>query len=309
MVIANAANSYRMLKNTYYALGAVWAAINKTYPVGKNIYSEDWDICIILDSTRLDMLAELAPAEWRRGDAWSRGSVTTEWLSNTFTDAHRREISNTAYVTANPHSDTVFRDREWLTNQGATTIPFPSNPAVTPQDFAAFHEIWRTHATTHDTVKPETMRKATAEAYLNGHDRVVSHWLQPHEPFIAPDAEMVGGSIYNKNVWDGLNSGQLDEKTVWQSYLANLEFALSEVKLLLQSVDASVLITSDHGNAFNEWGVYGHPFGWPQPAVRRVPWYLVDATAINDVAETHVLDSDNDIKTTRREQLDALGYL
>lgn len=296
-----------MLKRAYYTLGGVWAGVNKYRPFGTNIYSTDWDICIILDSTRVDMMAELAPPEWRSGVEWSLGSVTTEWLSNTFTPSYAREIGKTALVTANPHSQTVFEEREWLTNYDSANISFPVNPAVKPDDFAAYHEVWRTHANKHDSVPPDVMRKATIEAYENGGSKVVSHWLQPHEPFIAPDASMVGGSIYNKNVWDGLNLGELNPEDVWQSYMANLEYAIGEVKKLLNMVDATVLITSDHGNAFGEWGIYGHPFAWPQPEVRKVPWYMMDATQTIQPPKTNILEAG--IKESKRsEQLRALGY-
>lgn len=307
MAVPNAIDPYRMLETAYYALGAGVAALQKQHPLGRNIYDAEWDICIILDSTRVDMMAAVAPSAWRSDVAWSRGSVTTEWLSNTFTQEYAPEIRDTVFVTANPHSKTVFTDRNWLTNEHAAKLPFPSNPAVTPKDFAAYHEVWQTHATEHDSVPPDVMRHATVEAHQNGHSRVVSHWLQPHEPFIAPDATITGGSIYNKNVWDGLNTDRLDPAEVWQSYMANLDYAITEVKKLLATVDATVLITSDHGNAFGEWGFYGHPFGWPQTEVRKVPWYFADATPTIEPPETHILEAEGGENDTEA-QLRALGY-
>lgn len=295
-------------KTVFYGLGAAYTAAAKHNPPGRNIYDTDWDICIILDSTRVDMLQEVydPPRDATQGTAWSRGSITTEWLSNTFRPAHEPAIAQTGFVSATPHSTTTFRNKEWLTNAERVSVPYPSNPIVNPSAFDGFYEVWRSHATENGVVPPGTMLDATIEAY-DRHERVAAHWLQPHEPFISPDADILGGDATEKNVWDGLNAGELDPEDVWQSYMANLEYALQYVNKLLQRVDATVLLTSDHGNAFGEWGIYGHPFAWPQPEVRKVPWYTIDATPTVEPPETHILESNGD-STDRDEQLRALGY-
>ncbi len=302
-----------MLKSAYYRAGAALARIEQFRPLGRNIFSEDWDICIVLDSTRLDAFRS-AVADRSQfpscGEAWSVGSITTEWLTNTFREPYADEIADTTLVTATPHSQTVFSDREWLTNAEAVSVDYPDNPAVSLEDFNAAHELWRTHATDHDVVPPETMRSATIEAWKStDRDRVVAHWMQPHEPFIASEAPIVGGNATEKNVWDELNAGELDETDVWDSYTATLEYALEEVATLLESVDATVLITSDHGNAFGEWGIYGHPFGWPHPSVRKVPWCIVEASAEQPAETDGILsESETEITADLEDQLKALGY-
>lgn len=300
-----------MLKQAYYAAGSVLARIERQADLGTNIYDAEWDICILLDSARYDLLRELAPdypALPEVESRWSVGSVTTEWLTNTFSKRRLADVRQTSMVTASPHSQTVFRDSSWLTSPEPAERLFPESPSVGPGDFESFHELWRSHATFENVVPPETMRHATLEAHQES-DRVVAHWMQPHEPFIAADAPMVGGAATESNVWDGLQSGDLQPTTVWESYRATLAMALEEVQTLLKSVDATVLITADHGNAFGEWGIYGHPFGWPQPAVRKVPWVVVDANATQDAPDTSVLEEADTNESSREEQLSALGYL
>jgi len=199
----------------------------------------------------------------------------------------------------------VFEDGHYLTNPDVIES-FPTPRVVPPNRFGGFYEVWRTHATHHNAVPPVTMRQATREAHER-HERVVAHWLQPHEPFIASDAPIVGGAATKSNVWDALQRGEVGAGVVWDSYKATLELALEHVDALLEEVDARVLVTADHGNAFGEWGIYGHPWGWPQPAVRRVPWVLVDATKERETPSTSVL-SESGSSVDVDEQLRALGY-
>jgi len=297
-----------MLKSAYYAAGAAVAAAQKRRPVGKPIWAADWDICIVLDSARADTLAHCAPPDWRCGDAWSVGSITTEWLNNTFSRRYADEIADTTLVSATPHTQTVFEDRDWLTDQSASPVAYPDSPAVELADFAAAYELWRTHTDEHNVVPPDTMADATLEAYDRHGSGVVAHWMQPHEPFISPHARIAGGDVTKKNVWAAANAGQIDGEDVIQSYEATLVYVLPYVLDVLHSTDAKVLITADHGNAFGEWGVWGHPFGWPQPAVRKVPWVECEAVDRGRYEYDSVLDGASGKETAVNDQLRALGY-
>jgi arylsulfatase A-like enzyme len=144
-------------------------------------------------------------------------------------------------------------------------------------------------------------------------ERMVVHYLQPHHPFI-PDPELdPGQSIENFNeeawddIWDRLRHGEVSKERVWNAYRENLRYVLADVELLLENVDAeTVVITSDHGNAFGEWGIYGHPNGSLHPAVKHVPW------AVTNAADTGEYDPDVERESSEasvEERLDGLGYL
>lgn len=298
------------MKSLYYAAGAAWAYATKQFPVGRNIYDAEWDICIVLDSARVDALRERWPAGLdvaHFGSEWSRGSISTEWYSQTFRPEHRDAIGKTTLVTANPHSKTTLEDGEMLTNAADIDIPFPESPAVGYESFRDVHELWRTHALAYNVVPPDVMADATIQAYREDGRRVVAHWMQPHEPFIAPDAPLIGGKPTSRNCWDAAMAGSIDENALVESYERNLDFALFEVLTVLRNVDARVLITADHGNAFGEWFVWGHPFGWPQPEVRKVPWVLVDAENTNEYEPDDVFGATS-TETDVTDQLAALGY-
>lgn len=298
-----------LARSAYYAAGAAYAHLAGRGELGTSIYDDEWDVCIILDSARADMFEALVD-DHLDFDSLSRrtslGSVTTEWLASTFRESRRDAIVDTSLVTAHPHTATVFDEREWLTTPEKSPVSYPSVPAVKPEAFANVYRLYE-HATgAHGVVTPDAMADATIAAHRANTGRTVAHWLQPHEPFIAPAAQVRGGAALEGNVWEGLQAGDLDPAAVWQSYRANLAHALRSVAHVTRAIDARVLITADHGNLWDVAGLYGHPFAMPHPQVRRVPWCLTQAT--RRITYEPEVDLTACANTDTTDQLAALGY-
>ena len=99
--------------------------------------------------------------------------------------------------------------------------------------------------------------------------------------------------------------GALDVEELWAGYRANLERALDELAILLESVDAeTVLVTSDHGNGIGEAGVYGHPPGQWIDAVRSVPLVRTSATDTGEYRPRSATPASGEAA----DRLAALGY-
>jgi len=80
--------------------------------------------------------------------------------------------------------------------------------------------------------------------------------------------------------------------------------------LLLRNLDAeTVIISADHGNAVGEWGVYGHPVGFPHPAVKRVPWVETEANDSHGHTPKIQSTASSEVETKAKERLRDLGYL
>jgi arylsulfatase A-like enzyme len=102
---------------------------------------------------------------------------------------------------------------------------------------------------------------------------------------------------------------EISRQQAWDAYISNLEYVLEDISILLDNLDSqSVVITSDHGNSFGEWNVYGHPPGCPIEVVRSVPWIEVEASDSGryspDVSSTEDRNSEESIE----ERLHYLGY-
>jgi len=263
---------------------------------GTPIYDRDWDLLIVVDACRLDLMREVAPAYDyidHVGAFRSLDSMTLRWMQKNFVPTYADEMAETAYVCGNPFS----------------------KEALDADDFLALDEVWEYVWEEPGTVPPRAITDRTITAAReHDPDRLVAHYMQPHCPFISrPD--LTQGKRLDKfgnqewdDVWQKLRAGKLTRDEVWDGYRENLELALDDIELLLENVDAeSVVITSDHGNALGEWLVYGHPPGMPMDCLRVVPW--IETTAVD--RGTHEPDTEvvADASTDRDEQLAALGYV
>lgn len=246
---------------------------------GPSIYDYEWDVLVVLDACRTDVLREVAPdVAWlpsadEIGGVPSVACSSKQWMEQNFGPENAHEAAETAYVTGNPFSERVF----------GSTDPF-----------ACLDEVWQYGwDDEYGTVLPETITDRAIQVGRETGTPMIVHYMQPHLPFVS-DMDLHPG--YDRDhwgaeesvqrdgggadlVWNQLRSGKLRREEVWAAYRRNLLAALPEVDRLRRNVDADeFVISADHGNAFGEWGVYGHPPDVPIPPVVDVPFVSVDAT-------------------------------
>lgn len=265
-------------------------------PTGENIYDFDWDLLIIVDACRLDLMKEVSDRYdfiEEIDSIWSVESTTKEWMNKTFTEEYSEISADTRYICGNPFSSIVLFS----------------------EDFAVLDEVWQQEWMDIGTVPPRAVTNRTiAAARENNTSRIIAHYMQPHCPFI-PHPELMAskdlkkwGNQDTRDVWERLRAEELSEKEVWNGYRDNLEYVLEDVKLLLNNIDAEkVVITSDHGNAMGEWMVYGHPPGSPLRCLREVPWITTSASDTSSYEPT--FEDISDVTVDREDQLQALGYV
>lgn len=258
---------------------------------GRNVLDEPWDLLVVLDGCRHDLMTETAGAydyveSVEPFTSLAGGSLS--WMRRTF--ASTRDVSDVAYVTANPFSDT----------------------ALDPARFAAFDEVWRTAwDDTLGTVRAQAVTKHAVDGLRHADaDRAIVHYMQPHHPFVpAPVAAGINRddpSDHDTTVWERLRHGTISRERAWRGYRDNLEYVMNEVATLLENVDApQTVITADHGNALGEWGIYGHG-DYPISALRRVPWCT--ATATDERTLTPEVDRSATGGPSVADRLRDLGY-
>lgn len=97
---------------------------------------------------------------------------------------------------------------------------------------------------------------------------------------------------------------------MWRAYIENLQLTLPHVERLCDELPGKTVVTSDHGNAFGEWGVYGHPHNRYLDCLINVPWLEFDG----DDTRKKVTTGEIDETTTEFDEgvvddrLSALGY-
>ena len=263
---------------------------------GMKIFECDWDLLIVLDACRYDLFSEATHEyNWLEApkSALSDASTTYSWMERNFNNSYSSKMSATSYVCGNPHSGLLLSE----------------------DDFADLEEVWKYFwDDDNGTVPPQAI---TDQSIRFGRekepDRLLVHYMQPHTPFLDDESSPpltlnnFGSNMYDAS-WDDwvlLGRGKRDLDDVWSSYRENLKVVLEHVEILLNNIEAEkVIITSDHGNAAGEYGLYGHP-NVPIKELRQVPW--VKTTASDEKTHTPAeYDKTEDADINKR--LTALGY-
>jgi len=305
-------------------------------PLSTPIWESDAQIILVLDACRYDLWAETVGAEnglvksmQRYSDslalarntdaAYSVGSASPEWISNTFADEYEQHWADTAYVTANP-----FSGKRPVSNSFRDASVYPLRERGLPYLDEVWVDEWDTGEI--ESVHAETLTDRALWAWDRreslGFNRMVVHYMQPHVPFRSKPEwsdgwanKSVFGSESDpqkKSEWQKLKDGEIEHSDLWNAYQDNLEWVLQEVKRWYLSTDATILVTSDHGNAIGELGQWGHPAGVANPWVRKVPWVELEGvdkqpidSALDVDPPTHAgKEADSDVN----KRLEALGY-
>jgi hypothetical protein len=270
---------------------------------GQSVFerADEWDILVVLDGCRVDALQELAD-EYEFvspvGSHQSPGSTSNEWMSKTFTDEYNDQVAKTAYITANPFSESELDHHQ----------------------FGLVDEVWKYGWDNKiGTVRAEIVTDRGIATWRDRNEkninRMIIHYMQPHFPCVPnpyghsglrPDDDDF--DWVKESVWAKLRTGNIDKMEAWDRYLENLAYVLEEVESLTQNVDGSVVITADHGNAFGEWFQWGHPGKVTLDCLRAVPWSQIDANDRNQ-REPNVEPTEKKEETALTEKLSALGYI
>lgn len=248
--------SYRAWKTLWQQLPGL-----KRSDLLKRIRDTDWDLLIVLDACRYDTLAGIAEGAVVEC-AVSPVSSTPEFL----TAVGETELFNdTVYVSANPQTD-EFR---------------PSNSLV--KHVPLYDEGWDDDLS---TVPAERVYETATAAVREG-ERTVAHTIQPHYPHVYRyDGEVrpvVGGLHPNEFDWTNkhpnlqglLVNGRFNLEDAHASYVSAVRHAWEEAHrtaTILSDEGYRVVVTSDHGELFGEWGFAEHPVGVRLKRVVEVPW-------------------------------------
>lgn len=133
--------------------------------------------------------------------------------------------------------------------------------------------------------KVERIRKSFKEAKEDGgeaDDGLVSSiadTVRPKFESIVEDSTLA----MKLGMWLELNPGSLlslgrngTRHTLENYYEENLRLAMEQAQELVEELDGKVVVTSDHGEAFGEQGVWEHHIETHIPALVEVPWLEVE---------------------------------
>jgi len=288
---------YKGIKNPKKAVKYTIGAFENRISFGTNIFEYDWDILIILDACRSDLFEEFAPKHESYdyfdeiSSIWSVASMTPIWLRRTFHNAPEDMVKSTHYVTGAGQSERCLNK----------------------EDFHQIDHVWK-YAMSQDygQTKSGAITDAAIDAIRNSEaERIVIHYPEPHAPFLHCLGKYNSKSTETgrtQNVWEGLKERKFDKSEVWEDYGKNLLTVLDEVLTIIRNSEDAIVITSDHGNAIGEWGVYGHPARVPIKSIRKVPWIETKGTGKHIYEIKGKEEMSTGVESSLEEHLQALGY-
>lgn len=271
-------------------------------PAGVDIFAEDWDALVLLDSFRYDVFRARSDLPGRLERRTSRGGGTVEFLYGNFDG---RDLRDTVYVTANPQFHKYRHDLD--------------------TKFHAVRNIWRDNW--HEklqTVHPETMTEACLEAASEyPQKRLLFHYNQPHPPYIGPKGRALDTSTgpdeqrgFVAELVNDLFHDFVSRDDLREAYTENADVALDAAEELLAALRGRVVVTADHGEMLGERAsplpvrYYSHRIGVHVDELTEVPWLVSESTDRPDIRPGDAECTDETAAPeTVSERLRDLGYV
>jgi hypothetical protein len=264
------------------------------YPVGTKVFDRDWDVLIILDTCRVDSINSVSD-EYdfiKTVDSiYSVGGSSPEWMAHTFDKQYQKQLSETAYITANGFGESILyqginKDTEQVETQKEMKrlYKYGSWNTISADDLGSLDLVWKYYNDMEDYAGYHRPEYVTDSAIWHSRntdvEKLIVHYAQPHKPYGA-NAVAQKRELYEHEInpfTSILRNKDLKDK-VYKSYLHELKTVLNEVAKLINNIDKEkVVISADHGEAFGEFGVYEHHSGSLHPQIRKVPWIETSGT-------------------------------
>lgn len=211
------------------------------------VTNREWDSLILLDACRYDALHHVWDASesvpGALASVTSPGTTTLLWIKGNFVrNPEKRQMADVTVIAGNPYmSETYFDLQGW-------EYPFKTSVDV-------WKEGWNEGL---GVVPPEAVFKAAREV----EGRLLAHFLQPHAPFIR-NPEIT---------WAKVERGEISVEQARRAYEDNLRLVLEWAFRLVGVREGKVVLTSDHGELFGEYGLFSHPHKVYVPELVTVPW-------------------------------------
>jgi len=269
--LSNLKNLVERYKKGEETLGTIFIRsallINRLRYRPPKILEEQWDYLIILDACRYDIFKKVNKIPGCLSKRISAGTHTVEWSKNVFSG----NLDDIVYVSANPQVSNI-KLKKTIGSANA---------------FFHLENVWDWGWDDQlSTVHPLQVNEAVSKLRIRyPGKRMIIHYIQPHSPYIGePNLQHreVNEKIPLFRWWQNqIKSGELTTEQFKKAYTGNLELVLKYVDELIRELEGRIIITSDHGEAFGELGIYAHPPMMNMKVLLEVPWLIVEKTNKN----------------------------
>lgn len=277
---------------------------------GFDVMNADWDVLLLLDAARYDIMSEVAtdlPSIERKV---TRAVGSLEFMEYQYMG---RQLHDTVYVTSNPYVSRIESDVFYAVDDSPLQEHWdPERGTVYPSDVSR-------------------VAKQAAEEYPD--KRLVVHYMQPHLPPIGPTGDRLHEEFsllgYHPNRGDdegedprteGMNlfsacrQGLVSNEDLRTTYRESLEIVFDEAKEVAEAITGRAVVSADHGEhlgerllpGFPELYSHGNPVLSPEQCF--VPWAVLKDGDRREVTTERPREEDRIDEVRANRQLRALGY-
>lgn len=285
-------------------------AVKSLQPPNEGMYvmDEDWDNLVIVDACPNHIFRDSYDGQGEIETRISRGETTARYFRENFEEETHYD---TIVVCGNAAVGDVVDDLEFFKFVGLWG----------KENFPDFDRRYR------DIVPPEVVMEKTIEMHERyPNKRIISHFLQPHPPFVLKDGEELSkGSKYRD--FTAARKGEVCPETVKEIYRENTKYVLNYVEQVTDTLEGKSVITSDHGTFLGEgipfiyqllhprWKLrhrnrfdYAHYTHLRMPTLIEVPWVELNYDSRRHIEGANHSEGVEMNRDIIEEQLEALGY-
>lgn len=265
---------------------------------GIRFLEADWDNLILLDGCRYDLFKAENTIDGELSAVRSNASSSDEFFEK---NIERKKYGDLVYYSANPHIDNIQ---------------------------ASFFDLYRLWEDDWDEETGTVLPGDAVDRVLNTMDdyedkRIILHLMQPHRPFLGRKTEDFDQSGLSRIGvqrkpgerpevefwWNRMEAGELQYDDIWPLYRETLQVALPHVERLVSELSGKTVVSADHGNAFGEDELYGHPSYVHHKKLVTIPWLAIEKPRKEIISESADVDSNQEHYDEATDRLEALGYL
>ncbi|WP_076143868.1 hypothetical protein [Natrinema saccharevitans] len=303
-------NFRKLLREPEYVL---WELQRKIFQFrfgdGIDVMSKDWDNLILLDACRYDSFKSENTIDGKLTSVVSKGGSSWPFMQANFAN---RDLHDTVYVTANPHtgklSDDVFHAVKML-----------------------HLEAWNDE---YETVLPEDVLNAAIDAHEEyPNKRLIIHFMQPHRPFIGPTGrklreeynlggynrmlsyEESNGEREETDFTARVERGELSLPRIREAYRENVATAVEYAEKVSNALSGKTVVSADHGELLGDQFTrftkpkYGH--SWEHLKNKElyvVPWLEIKTNNRRTITADSPTEINRGSEAEVEDRLRSLGY-
>lgn len=289
---------------------------NSSYNLsGIDIFSEEWDNLIILDSCRYDYFSRYNHFDGKTEYRVSRGSTTREFIRGNF---QSRDRYDTVYCSSNGWYKKISEE---LNDARSDVFRFEWLKGSDVRELGNVRE--RDNNLTKTALKLQ-------EKYPN--KRLIVHYLSPHEPYVD-----IHGNVIMQTGYHAKSKEKKHPDTHWylikrnsdkknyigigeirQAYEQSIQYILNHISNLVEELNGFTVITADHGELLGERLIpfpffgFSHPEGIYMDELVKVPWFKCNYSERKKIIEEdephHTMEKSREVTEDVNEHLKNMGY-